>query len=57
MTIPISLSTRSIATAMLLVAAIVVLIATLAVTLWSVLGAEPQLIGPTRWLEAMRTFA
>ena len=57
MTIPNALSARSIAVAMLLVGAMVALIAALAVVLWSVLGPEPQLIGPTRWLEAMRTFA
>jgi hypothetical protein len=57
MTIPTLLTVRSIATTMLLVAALVALIAALAVVVWSVLGTEPQLIGPTRWLEAMRTFA
>lgn len=57
MTTPVSLTQRPVATATVLVTAMLVLLAALAIVLWSVLGAEPELLGPTRWLEVWRTFA
>ena len=57
MTMSVALAWRSIAIRMLIVVTFAALLATVAVALWSVLGPQPQLIAPTRWLEAVRTFA
>lgn len=57
MTRSVSMTRRSLASLALVAAALLVLVAALSAVLWSVLAPDPQLIGPTRWLQAWHTFA